>query len=428
MNNRLSFKIYPRELLFSIFLVMLPISLIIEMNVGTGLISYTDEALGIICIIYTAYFSMKRGIKGNDLLIIFLSVILSLSTIIGNYISKVLTDWFPIAVDLLCLLKMYFPFVVYKQVAEYDKNCKILGYLAPVSKLLIISGAIFAFISLFVDIGMTGAGDLRYGLPQYNFIFVNGSRYGYIVACALLVLMIGDTPKQKMTFYEILALFSMILVNKGVVLVVVAIYLLLKFLWRGNREAKFSFKNIIVIVIGVLAVSGYQIDTYLKNLNSPRMILLRYGLKTANEYFPLGSGFATYGSDMAARNYSRLYTQYGFENMYGLTPDNTSFLNDCYLGMVFGQFGYLGTILFIAIMVTIFVILLRCNFANKNIKALVLAVYLGIIISTVGTAIIKSSIGVFVFAMLGTICGYSYNINLQKSRENALSKQESNSK
>lgn len=414
MDKRFSFKIYPRELLFSIFLVILPISLIIEMNYKTGLISYTDEILGVICILYTAYFSMKKGIKDNDLLVIILTTILCLITVVGNYFSKIISDWFPIAVDLLCVLKMFFPFIVYKQIAEYDKKCKILGYLAPAAKLLILSGAFFAFLSLFLDLGMTGTGEIRNGLPQYNFIFVNGSRYGYIVACSLLILMINNIPRQKMIFYEVSALFTMVLINKGVVLIVVAIYLVLKFLWRGKREAKFTLKNASLIVVGVLAVSGYQIDTYLKNLNSPRMILLRYGLKTANTYFPLGSGFATYGSDMAAKNYSSLYTLYGFENMYGLTPDNTSFLNDCYLGMVFGQFGYLGSILFCAIMITIFVILLRCNFLNKSIKAMVLAVFLGLVISSIGTAIIKSSIGVFVFAVLGTICGYSFNANVPK--------------
>lgn len=368
---------------------------------------------------------MKKGIKGRDILIILLTVILALLTLIGNYFSKVITDWFPIAVDMLCLFKMFIPFVVYKQVAEYDRHCSILGYLGIFAKILIITGAFFAVVSLFVDVGMTGGIDeQRSLLPQYNFIFVNGSRYGYIVACCLLILMINNTSKKKLIVYEILSIFSMIMVNKGVIIIVVASYLVLKFLWRGKRPAKFTLKNSILVIIGILSVSGYQIDTYLKNMNSPRMILIRYGLKTANTYFPLGSGFATYGSDMAARNYSSLYTSYGFEKMYGLTSDYGAFLNDCYLGMVFGQFGYLGTLIFVAIIVIIFAILLQCNFFNKNIKALILSIFLGLIISSVGTAIIKSGIGVFVFAILGTICGYTYNSNLIKKNQDSVDNQE----
>lgn len=177
--NKFKLTLYPRELLFSFFLLMLPISLILEMNTDIGLVGYTDEVLCIICSLYTLYFTFKRGIKSTDLLIIILLVVLSAYTLIGNLYSKVVLTPMPIIVDLICLAKMFTAFIVYKHVAAFDKKHKILDYLVFPSKLLIISGSICGFISLFFDIGMTG--EKRYGIPNFNFIFVNGSRYGYII-------------------------------------------------------------------------------------------------------------------------------------------------------------------------------------------------------------------------------------------------------
>lgn len=414
--KKFKFSLYPRELLFAFFALMLPISLAIEMNFSSGFISYADEILCIICTIYILYFSLKKGIRGNDLLLLILLIILSAYTLIGNFVSKVTTSFMPIAVDLVCLAKMFTPFIAYKHVAIYDKKHKLIDYLVPAAKLLIISGAVCGLISMFVNIGMTG--EKRYGIPNYNFIFVNGSRYGYIVACSLLILMLANIPKKYLKVYEILSIFSMFIVTKGVVYIVIICYIVLRIMWRKSKELKFSAKNIITIIIFGTLASTFQINTYLKDNTSPRVLLIKYGFKTANTYFPFGSGFATYGSDMAAKNYSKLYLQYGFNHNFGMAADNGSFLNDCYMGMVFGQFGYIGAIIFIIMLVIVFLSINKINNLGKDVKALTLAIFIGLVVSCVGTAIIKSSIGVFIFAILGILNGYSENVRLRNSEIN----------
>ena len=416
MNN-LKLTLYPRELLFSFFLLFLPISLILEMNTNIGLASYTDEVLCIICILYTIYFSFKRGIKSTDLLILILLIVLSAFTLIGNFSSKLVSTYMPIIVDFIALAKMITPFIVYRHIAMFDKNQKILNYLVFPSKLLILSGSFFGFISLFFNIGMTSG--KRYGIPAFQFIFANHARFGYIVACCLLILMIAKVEPKKLIIYKILSLFCMILTTKGVVYIIVICYLLLQLMWRNKKELKFTLKNIVFLVIGTLAISGLQINTYLKDSTSPRVILLKYGFKTANTYFPFGSGFATYGSDSAARNYSPLYDLYGFDKYYGLTREYGAFLNDCYSGMVFGEFGYIGAIIFIAILVLIFIAVNKTDSLGKGVKAMIMAIFIGLIVSSIGTAIIKSSIGVFVFAVLGTACGYASNSRVITLNQNA---------
>lgn len=80
----------------------------------------------------------------------------------------------------------------------------------------------------------------------------------------------------------------------------------------------------------VLLLGTFQIQTYLMNVNVPRYLFFYYGGKTANTCFLLGSGFATFGSDQAARNYSRLYYQYGFNSLFGMNTKDGSFLSDTF--------------------------------------------------------------------------------------------------
>lgn len=65
---------------------------------------------------------LLKGIKGNDLTLLILLIVCSLITFVGNFVSKLITSPLPIIVDFICLVKIFIVFIVYKQVAEYDKK------------------------------------------------------------------------------------------------------------------------------------------------------------------------------------------------------------------------------------------------------------------------------------------------------------------
>ena len=136
------------------------------------------------------------------------------------------------------------------------------------------------------------------------------------------------------------------------------------------------------------------------------MILIKYGIKTANTYFPFGAGFAAYGSDMAARYYSPLYVKYGFEKVWGLSQAHGSFLNDGYINMLFGELGYFGTVLFVVCIGIITSMIYKIK-TDKKVKALSMAIILGLLISCIGSAIIRSGTGMFVLTVLAIVTGYS---------------------
>ena len=74
--------------------------------------------------------------------------------------------------------------------------------------------------------------------------------------------------------------------------------------------------------------------------------------------------------------------------------------------MIFGQFGYIGAAIFIILMVIMFLQINSINIPKKA-KAFTLAIFIGLIISGLGSALIKMNIGVLAMSMIGLICGYS---------------------
>ena len=176
MAPSLKFKLSLREFIFALFLFLLPFSLFAENWLGLSIFAYCDETLCIICVIYTILFAFKKGIKGTDLTIIILLIICSAITLCGNLINKLITDWFPVAVDLVCLAKMFTTFIVYKYIGKKDVKKRVIYYLVPAAKITLILGAFFGIISQFVNLGMT-TGGRRYGILPYSFIFNNEGRY-----------------------------------------------------------------------------------------------------------------------------------------------------------------------------------------------------------------------------------------------------------
>lgn len=417
MNNG-KIVLRPRELFFAAFIFLFPLQLYLEVHYHLQFIAYTDEILCIISMLYLLYYQLiyKKGFVGKELVFIILVLVLSVIGFAGNLFSKVTDAVFPILVDFIALGKILFPFLAYLQIAKQDKDFLMFTYLAPFCKLLILTGTIFGVLSIFVDIGMSG--EERYGLRSYYFIFGpnGGSRYGFIVFCCLLILAFTKMPIKKYRIYEVLAIFNIILITKGASLVLAIVYVVLMLMWRYSKTYKFSMSNIIAISVAGIALSTYQINTYIKDPDSPRMMLIRYGAITANQFFPLGAGFATYGSDQAAKSYSQLYYQYGFNMRFGLSPSNPSFLNDGYLGMLLGELGWIGTVIFIALIVIMFKYVNKTGVIGKYEKAATFAIYIALLVSALGTAIIKSNIGVMCIVVLGTICGYAQRIEYENNK------------
>lgn len=111
---------------------------------------------------------------------------------------------------------------------------------------------------------------------------------------------------------------------------------------------------------------------------------MHYGIVNMKRFFPIGSGFATFGSDTVAKYYSKLYIKYGFSQIYGLSEENSQYVNDGSWGEMFGQFGFLGTVIFVLIIVLVFVNLFKKT-SNKYERSGIIFIEAILVIGSSGT-------------------------------------------
>lgn len=165
---------------------------------------------------------------------------------------------------------------------------------------------------------------------------------------------------------------------------------------KGGKIRWFYF----VPVFALAAVLGFEeISRSLMNESAPRSLLYRYAFITSIACFPIGSGFGTYGSVMAAKYYSILYQNYGFQSLYGMSKDMTNFLLDSYYPMILGQFGILGCGVFFVFLYRI----LKKNvltIENKTIRCWSLYLFVIFIAAGIGFAT-GNNWGCSVFLLIG---------------------------
>lgn len=77
------------------------------------------------------------------------------------------------------------------------------------------------------------------------------------------------------------------------------------------------------------------------NTYSPRNIMLKDSIVLMKSRFPIGYGFASFGSPTASKYYSYLYTLLDYNSKYGMSETDGYFLSDIFWPAILGQFGFL---------------------------------------------------------------------------------------
>lgn len=193
-------------------------------------------------------------------------------------------------------------------------------------------------------------------------------------------------------------------------------FLIIFLTWYFKKKEKVSLKMLTLVFLVCILLGSFQIENYFLNKNAPRNLFLRYGIITAKEHFPIGTGFGTFGSDMAFKHYSPLYMKYGFNKLYGMNKKDGSFLNDTYWPMIIGQFGIFGLILYLWIYIKFFKEII--NIKERRTKAITLSLFIYMMIHSMGSAILTSSEGVMVFMFFSLILNSKEEINEGYNKSN----------
>lgn len=391
--------IYKKTLLVFFVIIILFIEIIFSEIVP--FLKYTDEivaVISILCIVTWFLHNGGRKIDKEYRKILLLICAISILGFVGNYINKLCPSSFAAAVDCLGTIKALVLFIFVYSYLDSITATQVVKLLYKPAKLFLWLAVFFGIISIFTDIGMSG--EVRFGLGAYSFIFKHAHILAIVSICALAIIGAIEVVPRKIYFYTLLTCICQFLTTKGPSIIwCIMIFTMFRY-YIHNRKIK-PWLIVFMVIVGV-TVGGYQITNYFMNDTAPRALLLKYGIQTANRYFPLGSGFATYGSEMAKVYYSKLYYQYGFNAVWGMGKYDGRFLNDNYWPMVIGQIGYFGGVLFAYIYFIIFRSMQK-KCSDRIERAILITNYLYILIHSLGSASLTSMEGTFLFAIFGVV-------------------------
>lgn len=185
---------------------------------------------------------------------------------------------------------------------------------------------------------------LRYGFKSNYFIYGNPTG---LLAISSFTLCMYLLINKKFDFFVILISIVILSTLRFKAFVFLA-FIFIMYFYTIKLNKKISISKFLVFGIVGFIIAYSQIEFYFISSvdTTARGQLLTKSLQIMKDYFPLGTGFGTFGSYMSGLNYSSLYYTYNLNNIYGLGPTFTAYLSDSFWPMIIAQFGLFGIVLY----------------------------------------------------------------------------------
>lgn len=290
--------------------------------------------------------------------IVFVTVLFLAVGALGTIVCKLQTRLYPVLIDaftsgkgLFCLAS-----ALYLARTRAIKADEFVHMVVAECKLLTLVCFAAVLINLVADVGFGGEGNSRYGVRPFAFVFYHPTIVVYLVTGMAAVLLAHEPkPVKWCTLLCVILVATLRSKAFGEAAVIVLVLLVLGV--KGEK-AKLRWWHIAIAAAALLVVGWSQLEYYyLSSASSDqaRTILTQTSIELANSHFPIGTGFATYGSAITVdpRFYSTLYYKYGFNFVWGLSPEQSGFITDSFWPTVTGQFGYFGLLLMVLAIVFI---------------------------------------------------------------------------
>lgn len=317
-----------------------------------SIFNYSDEIITIILVLLTVYKAIKN--KNNLLKLFsknsneFKSIIFFLIFIIIGIISTIFLEYdiqiIPIIKDIFAFSKFFICY--YCSLIVFNKEINAT-YLIKFSKIVIFILFFLSIISQFIDIGMTH--DVRMGIKSFKFLFVHPT---FLVFTMVMLFCLVHLYKYSLK-YELMIFFIIFMTQRTKGLLFVVGVLALIFILKYFKKIK--IKHIVVLGGLVLLLSFNKIMTYISAAQfSARPLLYITAFQIMFNYFPLGTGFSSFGTYTSAEYYSPLYYKYNLFYIEGLRPTSFGYIGDTFWPGLIGQFGAFGCISYITSLFYIF--------------------------------------------------------------------------
>lgn len=392
---------------------------------SSRLLGFTDE---LTVLILVAVIGIDCLLNKNWLRYRLLWIIMGIMTIYACYSATVLNfnTLRYIATDWLIQLKPYIAFVAMLIIGPtFTERDKVI--LRAVAIFNVTCAAIVLLSVFFVD---------KLILESTFFHVMTAGMCVYISSAVYMLCSVtedGNIEKKHLIILTLmLTLGLMCTRSKYYGEFVIAMFFL--YLYKPGMMKHLNFKHFMLILsllLLILAVGWNKIEYYFITGNSDtfdpnviesfaRPVLYATAFLIFCDYFPFGSGLASYASFASSDNYSSLYYEYGLNYIWGLSPEMPDFICDAFYPSL-AQFGVVGVILFIWFWVYIYKylkILIRENpEKNKYIFCIGVMTICFVFIESIASTSFVQFYGMLDMMLLGIVCSKGREIRQQLEEE-----------
>ena len=235
-----------------------------------------------------------------------------------------------------------------------------------------------------------------------------------VIATSLCFLYTGNfSSKDKLIFLIMLSIGLISGRSKFYGFYALAVFVTLYF--SNIKQFKLNAKNMLIIlcmIIAILFVAREKIYFYFyQTLTSEvdkdmiaRYVLYATAPDVLRDYFPFGSGFASYGTFSSGEYYSHIYVQYGIDSVWGMSKDFYNYVADTYYPSL-AQFGVVGILLYIFFWIYILKKALKYNtqFQQAKLLTIVLLIIGYFVIEGTTDSTFTTHRGIYMMMTLGLI-------------------------
>lgn len=332
-------------------------------NVGTSWTVIFTILLIVIFFIFVLFLPSKLEITKLDLKVLFLTIMIIAVGLLGNFLFNYTNSIQFIVTDIIDFIKFPFCFIALRilNIDRYFAKA-FINFGQYLVKLMIIIIFICGIVSQFKDIGMTPNSRVWFGIHAYSFLFSHPTYF--VLSCIFMLSLITSANVKHLKVYELMIVISTLLGlrTKGVVTIV--IFMILKY-YKGffKQHNIFSWFSVFFVM---LIVGWSKLHEYLSYTSSARESAYVNSWSILKKHFPIGSGFSTYGSFLSGKAHSVLYVDYPIPEGFDQSGLPTALLGDTGYPYYIAQFGLVGFLLFIGLLIDVYRILTQKKFALSS--------------------------------------------------------------
>lgn len=338
-----------------IFLALLLQQLILHYSTGivNQIIGYADEILALVFLVKMIlnYKIVLQKLSNRELKMLLSYIAFSALGLISSIANPMQSIFLTFSDMVICMKFGIIYFYTRTLLKVKIDSILLIKKLSTIVKPLVI---LFAFLAIH-DIIFTPffeKADYRYFMYALQLGFGHPTILAaFSITCAVIMMASLSVRNKKVDSFTIwIALILAVLTLRGkaiaVAIAIIVIYIAL-FIVKKNAKLFGTLGGAIAaLMAGWDKLSFYFGAAARVRDDFIRAKLLRDSITLANDFFPLGTGYGTFGSNIAAEHYSPLYVAMGYSALPGATKENNIFLSDSFWPIIIAQFGWIGLFLF----------------------------------------------------------------------------------